>query len=405
MESENTISIQNNQIEYLKVFFQDKFKPKLYKLSIQNKNETIDDDLNNDNINKNKVLQIKYKDTVKNLDQYFQTYNNDFNDFLKNFDIYKDLRLFLKQKYSIQKSNNTWIKLWEIFKTFDIFPKKGTDTFLLLDTSGISNCVLPCVNHYIKSETNIKSFSWFAYDDDNINLKNNLQQKIYTNYKNYWFINDYNNDSDNKNDNNKNTKDDKIEKIIDMNDSNIDLIINIKHIDTKDDYFKQEEIQLPILKLQIELALKTLRKGGTLILKLLNFLTQPTIELLYLLFRKFNTVNFYRPSTCKLFSTEVFLICQNFNSDYVSNDYVLNNDISIANEIYKIQEYFLNDYLNNIDFILNYYDKNNKNKSKNEKNNELLFEELKKYNIKMPVEWLNKNNIKILKKKDKLNLI
>ena len=338
-----------------------------------------------------KNYQYEYTEKYNILEEYYKKFTTDFSMFLSEFDIYKDLKYFLKEKYSIQKCNNLWVKLWDILKNYEIIPNKVNETFIILDTSGILNTAIPCINHFIKSETNLNSYSWIAYEHS-INVSNDtskdeckfndnkLQQSIYNNYKERWYLGES-----------------QIESLIDDQQSNIDLFIYLGHPENANDYINQEENYNIILKVQIEMAFKTLRKGGTLIMKFINLLKESTIDIIKSICNNFEEIYYYKPTVSKIYNTEFFIIAKNF--DFITNNI---NTLLFTDDIINILNINFGSYLNNISFILELY--KNKLNCTDDKRLKVLTSELKLISKKYCVEWLNANNIKPLRKKDKINL-
>jgi len=79
-------------------------------------------------------------------------------------------------------------------------------------------------------------------------------------------------------------------------------------IDVRGQEFRQEEIMIPIILGEVLTAFYCLEVGGTMVLKIFTFFTQPMQSLLTILIRSFDQLYFYKPFTSSPLNSEVYVI-------------------------------------------------------------------------------------------------
>lgn len=83
----------------------------------------------------------------------------------------KHLKQIIDVNFNQQNISQTWIKMYEILKTYKLISRKATDfrSFHMCEAPGN---FISAINHYIKTETNISNYDWMAQTlNPNLNNK------------------------------------------------------------------------------------------------------------------------------------------------------------------------------------------------------------------------------------------
>ena len=353
----------------------------------------------------------EYKRLIDTKEQY--VYNNydkdiiDWNKLTNCIDLHKNLRRIVTWKCNAELINNTWLKFYEIIvheKLVDHNMPKFK-SFHLCETTG---SFIFALNHYIKTQTNIKDFEWYAhcqsYDNDFIG-KCDLFDMFHEN----WLINN-------------------------------NGIANIKHINVINNYINNQclrdvnlitcdgSIKIPSNKfneqesylsytiyIQIYTMLNVLPKGGNSIIKMFLPLAESmTISILYLLSGIFENIKLVKPTSSHPGSSEVYCICKNYygfnsiNKNLKDRLYKLYLNYNVDNSIFPLEmidQPFIDSLIKisnslsdkQIDSIkrslylrdIYYYDYDIQN-------------ELSVKKEEHTIKWIQENNIKHIKNSDKI---
>ena len=82
--------------------------------------------------------------------------------------------------------------------------------------------------------------------------------------------------------------------------------------DFSSDFNAQEETILPLLTAEFYLGLKSIQRGGIIIVKIFDTTLRPTLELLWLVTRSFRDWSIVKPKTSRGGNAERYLICKGF---------------------------------------------------------------------------------------------
>lgn len=154
---------------------------------------------------------------------------------------------------------------------------------------------------------------------------------------------------------------------------------------------------------QILYALNIQNTKGTLILKLYDTVHYSTIEMIYLLSCCYNTITFYKPVIIDVFTSEKYIICQDFkNNDidfmkmyidtcelihmncYIDRIFTFDLSYMIIDKLIEINSILGQSQIESIKNIIHLILSENISK----------LESIQQYNHKKCIEWCQKNNIK-----------
>ena len=90
------------------------------------------------------------------------------------------------------------------------------------------------------------------------------------------------------------------------------LITGDGGFDYSEDYNSQENSSYKLLYSEIFIALHIQKIGGNFVLKVFDLFDYKTIQLLYLLYCHYETINIYKPSTSRLSNSEKYIVCSSF---------------------------------------------------------------------------------------------
>jgi 23S rRNA U2552 (ribose-2'-O)-methylase RlmE/FtsJ len=121
-----------------------------------------------------------------------------------------------------------------------------------------------------------------------------------------------------------------------------DLVTADGGFDFSDDYSHQEHTLYRLLLSEVIVGLRILRKGGCMIIKVFDFMSDYTIELLYLITSLFHSVYITKPFTSRIMNSEKYIVAcgymehipvQGIASDTIDH-YLLARRIEILRHLY-----------------------------------------------------------------------
>jgi len=320
----------------------------------------------------------------------------------------KSFEKLIEKEFNQRNITTDWLKMYEVINLFNLIKiNKSSNsniykTFHLCEAPGN---FISAINHYLKTETSIKNYDWYAQTlNPNKEIYNFTSFKDDFNYiKKYsdrWKFG-YNNLGDI-------TDSENIRWYREFTlDRNVELI-------TSDCGIREEDNIEYIIKLhcaQLIFVLYNLPKKGNCLIKLnLPFLYTFQYELLYKYYISFDKLYIYKGNQNPL-SKEFYLIGTGYNRNILEKelDNLLEQYINYDSEKDKERK-FLEDFIKQIYFIyealinnyLFYFERKlfyiNNHKNINKEHLKLLTESINKKNNL----WIEKNNIKPIKDEDKL---
>ena len=103
--------------------------------------------------------------------------------------------------------------------------------------------------------------------------------------------------------------------------------------DFTQDFASQETTSLPLAYAQIAFALAVQRVGGTFVLKLFDTSTAASLDLLFILWSAYSSLDICKPTTSRPANSERYIVCRGFRAA-LSHDAV----VAMANTLRKINE-------------------------------------------------------------------
>ena len=205
---------------------------------------------------------------------------------------------------------NAWMKCWEMIHTFDLVPVDHPDTFTIFCNAEFPGAFILALNHYIKTSTKSKKYEWYAnslWPGDGKGTNKEIFKdsfKLYEKYPDRWLMNDKNGGS---------VLDPKMIWIIEdrLMDS-VDLYTSDIGIGAE---FDEEEAEAPLNLGQIICALKTLKRGGTMVCKMFLFFKPFNMSLLRLLCNVFEHFYVTKPIASRGGNSEIYIIGKGYKKN------------------------------------------------------------------------------------------
>ena len=424
-------------------------------------------------------LKQELEQTRNSMEPYFQKYGPLFRSVTSNFGPFKSTRFHISKRYNTPSVSNVWIIMYEIISHFNIIPEKIHKKFIHFNSENLPGSNILSIYHFINTmrDTNFKKKTlWLGSAPINLPLyKGDDIYKLIENYSNQWVMSDNFLSTSKDNVRNfessfKSAKDKyipngditdinytkyvktwlieklgtvkEIKNITNINSNNIqesepkiNLFTGNIYLETGKNYNNEELIHNKIFLGQIFLCFNILKQGGNAILKNTTFFSLFNISLLAFISQHFKKCIVYKPMSSKKDSSEIFLICKDFNGttkeeinniekilmdpnfDYDYGQLLKVNKITqnfwleIADimDIFKRQIYNINKNIYNFNMILkkqSYYERHN-NTNTDFDETKILKDSQKKFFRESGIEnikWGELHPIKPLHKKDWINV-
>ena len=238
----------------------------------------------------------------------------DWNKLTDCIDLHRNLKRTISWLYKGEMVTNAWMKIYEVLdnERIAINHKGGFKTFHLCEAPG---AFILSTNHYLKSNTEVSSYDWYAQTLNPSSSKNKDKKRsvlkddfgIISAYPNRWLYGRYNTG--------------------DITDpgtiysykenpclSDLDLITGDGGLKTPMHMFNEQERYVSkVIYGQVLTMLYLLPKGKDCIFKtFIPFTESITISLMYLLTILFKKVNVHKPLTSHPSSSEVYVVCRDY---------------------------------------------------------------------------------------------
>lgn len=228
---------------------------------------------------------------------------------IRQFEHANVFRREIHAKYSTPNISNAWLKAYELFIHYKVFPTKPTNKFVYFDNAAFPGSFILAAWHIVHTLCDIKKFEWYGSSllssDEIKKLKRDKgplddKYKMYENYPSNWLMNEHNNGDVTSVDNQLEFKN--------RMGGSVDLYTSDLGFDVSQDYNKQEELHAHANMGQIITALLVLRKGGIMITKQYSYFEPFTVSLIGLLTIVFDKVEISKPMFSKSGNSETYII-------------------------------------------------------------------------------------------------
>lgn len=102
--------------------------------------------------------------------------------------------------------------------------------------------------------------------------------------------------------------------------------------DFSSDFNAQEETILPLLVAEFYLGLKSIQRGGVILVKIFDTVLRPTLELIWIVTRQFREWTIVKPNTSRGGNAERYLVCKGFLGLDDPTDQFFRQAMAMANE-------------------------------------------------------------------------
>jgi hypothetical protein len=314
--------------------------------------------------------------------------------FYRPYDTNKQLRTIIEKKFNQKYISQAWIKMYEMIDMFNLIPK-DTDKFKTFHMCEAPGNFISAINHYIKTQTKIKNFDWYAqtlnpnYDNSN-GFKDDFN--YIKNYSDKWIYGNDNTGNIMNTDNIKFYKKYTLERNIQLLTSDCGMPDHLE---------KNEVIKLHIA--QLIFILYNLQQGGKFVAKLkFPLIYSIQFNMIYKCYSSFDKLYFFKGHQNPA-SKEFYIIGIGYNRDKINSeledilesfniyDDNYNNPIKLPEsflyQLLKIHTALTSNYLFNFKRKLFYVDNY---KTMDNSHFQLLNQMIDKKND----DWLKNNSIK-----------
>ena len=244
---------------------------------------------------RNQFLQLKEKvDTAKSLLDGFSEERK--RRILQSYDVHSNLKHKLKNAENV---TNAWLKFFEIGTQF-----KFEYAFVFLNAE-FPGAFVSCVNHLKQiqdKKRKKKDLAWCASSFVNGPLDD--QFLLYKRFPQNWLMSEHMNGDI--------TKMENITKIESILEHNVTLYTSDGSIDIKDDFVNQEMLNFKLLVGEMLCALKTLKVGGSAVIKMFSCLEMHTVSAIHHFVVHFEKAHIVKPATSRAQNSELYLVAQLF---------------------------------------------------------------------------------------------
>lgn len=225
---------------------------------------------------------------------------------IRQFEHASTFRQEVHLKYKTPNVSNAWLKAYELFTHYNLFPTEPTDKFVYFDNAAFPGSFILAAWHLVHTRCDIKDFQWHGSSllsrEEQKSEKGPLEDKykLYENYPDNWLMNEDNDGDVTSWDNQK-----EFDKVLG---GTVDLYTSDLGFDVSQDYNRQEELQAHANLGQVITALVVLKKGGNMVTKQYSYFEPFTISLMGLMTRVFDRVEICKPMFSKSGNSETYLV-------------------------------------------------------------------------------------------------
>ena len=358
---------------------------KNYKISDHDIYFRINNSIENYSIFKNKQKLI---DSKSKIDNYEQKKWDKVKKLLNEYEFIYTSSNISRNICSIVPVSRSYFKLHEILHDFNLFSLiKNEETIITCIAEGPGGFI-HCLNNNLKD---------INYEIHGITLITNdpripfWNKQIINNPKNYLSYGKDNTGDIYSYENVKNF----IQKIKKTNKKCL-LVTADGGFDYSDDYNSQEIATYKLLFSEIFIALNVQSENGTFIIKVFDLFNYVTVQLLYILYTCYSSINIYKPTLSRLSNSEKYIVCSGFKN--ASKDILdcLNKNFNCLNRFFiyvpesfiqninEFNEKYTENQIKNIESIIGFIDKKKTDNIKDKPNENQL---------KKAIEWCEFYNL------------
>lgn len=249
---------------------------------------------------KQKLIKTKNK-----YDKPYEAHGKKFIFITKQFELSSMFKHEISQKFNTPNVTNAWLKAYEIFSQYELFPKTA-DMFVYFDNAAFPGSFILAAHHYVKTQCDIKNFKWYgsslldsAYLEDTYGL--------FSNYPESWLMNEKNNGDVTS-----------VENQVMFNQTlgcTVDLYTSDLGFDCSSDYNNQETLHAKANLGQILTGLNVLKNGGVLITKQYTYFEPFTVSLIGCLTFVFRELKIIKPMFSKPANSEIYILGLGYRRD------------------------------------------------------------------------------------------
>lgn len=255
-----------------------------------------------------KELTEKKKHVVKARSLYEKPNRDDpkrFYYIIRHFEHASTFKHHIHKKFNTPNVSNAWLKAYELFNHYKVFPTKPTDKYVYFDNAAFPGSFILAAHHLVNTHHTIKDFKWYGSSMVSLKerkLKGYLADSyhLYKNYPEKWLM-DENNNGDVTVWGNQEQFKKRLGGTVDLYTS--DLGFDVSH-----DYNRQEELHAHANLGQVLTGLLVLKKGGTMITKQYSYFEPFTISLMGIMTKSFKQVEICKPMFSKSGNSETYLV-------------------------------------------------------------------------------------------------
>lgn len=231
----------------------------------------------------------------------------------RQFEHANTFRQEVHKKYKTPNVSNAWLKAYELFIHYNVFPQDPTDKFVYFDNAAFPGSFILAAWHLVHTKCDIKDFQWYGSSllsaEEQKSDKGTLEDKykLYENYPKNWLMDENNNGDVTSWENQQAFK-----KTLG---GTVDLYTSDLGFDVSEDYNKQEELQAHANLGQVLTGLLVLKEGGNMITKQYSYFEPITISLMGLMTRVFDRVEICKPMFSKAGNSETYLVGLGYKGD------------------------------------------------------------------------------------------
>ena len=322
---------------------------------------TINKEISEISINKDKYIELlKCKEKIDKYTEQWDRNKKKKNQYeliyVSNRNIYYNIANYLP-------ISRSYFKLWEIL--YDIRYNSDSPIKTSHIAEGPGGFIESTINYCRKNDISISTIDAITLKEDNKDVPNwNIENSMIKDNN----INiHYGKDGTGNIYNIQNI----LDFVIKVGKNSVDIITADGGFDYSIDYNKQEQLSYRLFLCELTIAVSLQKRGGLYVFKIFDISTDFTIQIIYILYKSYNSVTIVKPYSSRSANSEKYVVCRDFigisnynlNTLYnVINNWNMNENISLIDmdtidksflmKISKYNEIYIKYQINNINNTL-----------------------------------------------------